>query len=154
MSIRKIAFQSAASVIAIAGVVAAAVLLWPDSEADKAREDGEQVGAAVAALYDADSESEADAALDELTVAIEETRAHAGDAIAEQVAEQEEDLSYAVEGYVGMVESDDEWEADVYETELDYAVDELVNQASDFRETGPEVQQAFWEGVHDGRTTD
>ena len=150
---RSIVLQSIAATVAIAGVVTAGVLLWPDSEADKAREDGENVGAAVAAVYEADSESEAEAALDGLTVAIEDTREHAGDAIAEQVADQEEDLSYAVEGYVGMIEADDEWEADAYEAELDYAVDELANQASDFRETGPEVQQAFWEGVEEGYET-
>ena len=146
----KLITQSVGAVLVIAALAVTAVLVWPDSEADKAREDGESVGTAVAALYDADTESEADAALDELTVAIEDTRAHAGDAIAEQVAAQEEDLSYAVDGYVGTVEADDEWEADVYEAELDYAVDELVDQASDFREQGPEVQQAFWEGVEEG----
>ena len=150
MSTRKLIVPSIGSVLAIAGIVVGALLLWPDSEADKARDDGERVGEAVAAVQAAGSEAEADAALDELTVAIEDTREHAGDSVAEQAADQEQALSYAVEGYVGMVEADDDWEADVYEAELDFAVDDLVDNASDFRAEGPEVQQAFWEGVDEG----
>ena len=147
---RSLVLQSVGGVLAVASITVGAVLLWPDSEADKARDDGERVGEAVAAVQAADSESEADAALDELTIAIQDTRDHAGDAVAEQAADQEEALSYAVEGYVGMVEADDDWEADVYEAELEWAMDDLADNASDFRETGPEVQQAFWEGVEEG----
>ena len=32
-------------------------------------------------------------------------------------------------------------------TELDVALDDLEGQASDSRTQGPEVHQAFWEGV-------
>jgi hypothetical protein len=126
------------------GLVTAAVLaaltvaLWPASEADKARADGEQFGQAVNHLYYADTEAEVDAALAEM------------DEVAEQVAEQEDALVRAADGYVGAVTSDDAFESDLYEAELDVALDDLTSQASDFRAQGPEVHQAFWEGVDEG----
>ena len=139
--------------IAVAALLAAlAIALWPASEADKARDDGEKVGAAVSELYYADTSAEVDAALAELDTAVSDTRAHAGDAVADQVADQEDALSRAADGYVGSVTTDDEWEAELYEAELDTALDDLVDNASDFRGEGPEVQQAFWEGVDDGLT--
>ena len=59
-------------------------------------------------------------------------------------------LSRAVDGFVGANTTDDSFEADLYQTELDVAVDDLSSQASDFRAQGPEVHQAFWEGVDTG----
>lgn len=138
------------------GLVTAAVLaaltvaLWPASEADKARADGEQFGQAVNHLYYADTEAEVDAALAEVDQAVTDTREHAGDEVAEQVAEQEDALVRAADGYVGAVTSDDAFESDLYEAELDVALDDLTSQASDFRAQGPEVHQAFWEGVDEG----
>jgi hypothetical protein len=46
--------------------------------------------------------------------------------------------------------SDDSFSVDVYQAELNTAVDDLAGQADDFRTTGPEVQQAFWDGYQDG----
>jgi len=138
------------------GLLTAAVLaaltvaLWPASEADKARADGEAFGQAVNQLYYADSETEVDAALAEVDQAVSDTREHAGDEVAEQVTEQNDALSRAADGYVGAVTSDDGFESDVYEAELDVALDDLSSQASDFRAQGPEVHQAFWEGVDAG----
>jgi hypothetical protein len=138
------------------GLVTAAVLaaltvaLWPASEADKAREDGEQFGQAVNHLYYADSEAEVDAALAEMDQAVTDTREHAGDEVGEQVAAQEDALARAADGYVGAVTSDDAFESDLYEAELDVALNDLTSQASDFRAQGPEVHQAFWEGVDAG----
>lgn len=131
-------------------LVALTVALWPASEADKARADGEAFGQAVNQLYYADSETEVDAALAEVDQAVGDTREHAGDEVAEQVTKQEDALSRAADGYVGAVTSDDGFESDVYEAELDVALDDLSSQASDFRAQGPEVHQAFWEGVDAG----
>ena len=50
--------------------------------------------------------------------------------------------------------ADDEFEADLYEPELETAVDDLTSNADDFRTTGPEVQQAFWDGYEDGLNGD
>jgi len=88
-----------------------AVHVWPASEADKARDDGEKVGEAVTQLYEAASSADVDAALSELDAAVADTRAHA----------------------TGEV-----------------ALDDLYYQADDFRGQGPEVHQAFWQGVDDG----
>jgi hypothetical protein len=132
----------------VAAVLAAlAVVLWPASEADKAREDGEQVGDAVVQLYNADTSAEVDAALVELDQAVTDTREHAGDEVAEQLDEQADALNRAADGFVGANTTDDAFEADLYQAELDVALDDLSSQASDFRAQGPEVNQAFWEGV-------
>jgi len=141
----------------LGGTVVAALLtaltiaVWPASETDKARADGERYGAAVGDLYDATTPEEADAALSDLHAAAVNTREHAGDAVSDQVARQSDALDRAVDGYVGMRTTDDEFSADVYQAQLDVAVDDLAAQADDFRATGPEVQQAFWDGYRDGR---
>lgn len=140
------------------GALAAAILcvvaiaVWPASEADKARDDGEQLGAAVSQLYNAQSSAEVDAALAEIDTAVSEARAHAGDEVADQVADQQDALARAADGFVGAYTSDDAFEADLYQAELDIALDDLANQAGDFRAQGPDVHQAFWEGVDDGLT--
>ncbi len=137
-----------------ATLVAAAVALWPPSEADKARDDGEQLGEAVTALYYAGSSSEVDAALADVHDAVIDTRDHAGDAAYNQAVDQEDALARAADGFVGSVTADDEFEADLYQAELDVALDDLSTQAADFREQGPEVRQAFWEGYEDGLAID
>jgi ABC-type sugar transport system substrate-binding protein len=139
-----------AAVLALAVVAAATLALWPASEADKARDDGERVGQAVNQLYYADSTTEVDAALDELHGAVADSRDHAGDALGEQVADQEDALSRAADGVVGSLTSESDFDAELYEAELDYALDDLTSQASDFRTNAPEVEQAFWEGVDSG----
>ena len=146
MSIPRIALIA----LVAAALAAVAIAVWPASEADKARDDGEQVGEAVAQLYYADTEAEVDAALADLDEAVTDTREHAGDEVAEQVAEQVDTLERTVDGYVGAVTSEDAFESDLYEAELDVALDDLSTQADDFRTQGPEVGQAFWEGVDEG----
>jgi uncharacterized protein YdbL (DUF1318 family) len=146
MSIPRIALIA----LVAAALAAVAVAVWPASEADKARDDGERVGEAVGELYYAESDAEVDAALAELDEAVTDTREHAGDEVAEQVEEQADALERAVDGYAGAVSSEDAFEADLYEAELEVALDDLSSQASDFRAQGPEVHQAFWEGFEEG----
>ena len=135
----------------VAGALAvAAIALWPASEADKARADGRQFGDAVAQLSGATSTAEVDAALADLDTAVIDTRDHAGDAVAEQAADQQDALARAVDGFVGKTTSSDAFEQDLYDYELDTALDDLSSQADDFRTTGPEVQQAFWDGYETG----
>lgn len=128
----------------------ATIALWPASEIDKARADGEQFGAAVAQLQSATSASEVDAALVEVRDAVAETADHAGDEVAEQVNEQADALDRAVDGFVGERSTTDDWEQEFYQWELDVAVDDLSSNAEEFRTQGPEVQQAFWDGYEDG----
>jgi hypothetical protein len=136
---------------ALAAIAASvAIAVWPASAADQARDDGEQFGQAVSSLYDAQSTVDVDAALADIHTAAVETRDHAGDAVADQVAAQEDALARAAEGAVGSITADDGFEADVYQAELDIAVDDLTSQAEDFRTEGPEVQQAFWDGYETG----
>ena len=135
----------------VAALVVVAIAVWPASEADKAREDGKQVGEAVSSLYGAQTTDEVSAALTDLRTAVSDTRDHATDNVVDQVNDQADALSRAADGFVGSRTSDDSFEADLYQAELDYAVDDLDQQAEDFQNDGPEVQQAFWDGFEDGR---
>ncbi len=137
--------------LALCAVIAvAAVLLWADSAADKARDDGQAVGAAVQQLSTAESQADIDAALAGLDSAITDTRAHAGNAVADQMSAQADALAGAADGAYGAATTDDAWDQELYEAEFQWATDELVDNASDFRAEGPEVHQAFWQGVQDG----
>jgi hypothetical protein len=136
--------------LAAAVLAAATVALWPASEADKAREDGKQLGEAVNQLYYADSTEEVDAALDEVSAAAADSREHGSDALADQVAAQEDALSRAADGYVGALTADNDFDAEVYEVELDYALDDLESQTSEFRTEAPEVHAAYWDGFQEG----
>ena len=127
-------------------LTALAVALWPASNTEQARSDGEALGAAVTALDEADTAAEVDAALLDVRDAAADTRAHAGDAVADQVDDQADALSRAVDGFTGIHQSGDEFEADLYQYELDMALEDLDENAAGFRAEGPEVQQAFWEG--------
>jgi hypothetical protein len=131
-------------------LAAATIAVWPASETEKAYDDGQAFGAAVAQLQAADTTDEVEDALVELDAAAEDTAAHAGDAVYDQVNAQADALSRAADGFVGSVTADDSFEADLYEAELDVAVDDLTDNAEDFRTTGPEVQQSFWDGYDDG----
>ena len=86
--------------------------------------------------------------------AASDTADHAGDAVANQVNDQADALDRAADGFVGSLTADDEFEHDLYQAELDIAVDDLTSQAEDFRTTGPEVQQAFWDGYDTGLTAE
>src|SRR5688572_28051987 len=70
----------------VAIVTAVAIAVWPASAADKARDDGERLGEAVGQLYNAQNAAEVDAALAQMDAAVSETRVHAGEQVAEQVA--------------------------------------------------------------------
>ena len=139
-----------ASLLALAVVATATWALWPASEADRARDDGEQVGQAVSHLYYAESTEEVNDALDELNAAVADTLDHGSDALDEQVSDQADALDRAADGVVGSLTSDSDFDQELYEAELDYALDDLSNQADHFRTNAPEVEQAFWEGVDSG----
>jgi hypothetical protein len=138
----------------VAVLVAVAVAVWPASAADEARDDGERLGEAITGLYYADSTDEVDAALTEVRDATTIAVDHAGDNVDSQVEDQADALSRAVDGFVGVNSADDSFEQDLYQLELDEAAADLESQASDFRSEGPEVEQAFWEGVDEGLTID
>lgn len=140
----------AGGIAVIAAVALLAVALWPASEADKAYDDGHDVGTAVNHLYYADSSDEVDEALVELEDAVVDTREHAGDAVYEQASDQEDALSRAADGFAGVHTSTDSWEVDVYQAELNDALADLDDNAEDFQENAPEVEQAFWDGYEDG----
>ena len=128
------------------------IAVWPASEADKARDDGEQLGQAVSSLYYADSTDEVDAALTDVQDAAADTREHAGDRVDEQLDDTADALYRAADGFVGSHSSDSDFEADLYQAELDDAINDLDDQFNDTREDAPEVEQAFWDGFDSGLT--
>ena len=147
---QSLARRIAGGSLAAATLAAITLAVWPASEADKARADGEALGAAVAQLQAAESSAEADAALEEVRAAAAEAGDNAGDRVADQVSDQADALDRAVNGFVGYYTTDSDWDQALYEYELEVAVDDLAGQAEDFRTEGPEVQQAFWEGYDEG----
>ena len=132
-------------------LTALAIAVWPTSNTDRARNDGEALGAAVTALEEADTQAEVDAALVDIREAAADTREHAGNAVADQVDRQADALERAADGAYGMATAGDEFTSDVYQWELETAVDDLNDNAAGFREEGPDVQQAFWEGYDSAR---
>jgi soluble cytochrome b562 len=144
-------FRWTAGGTGIAAVLATvAIAAWPASAADTARDDGERVGEAVVQVQEAQTTEEVDAGLAELDAAVNEARSHASEELDEQITDQADALDRTVDGFVGAVETDDEFEAELYELQLDDAVNDLADNGEDFRAQGPEVHDAFWEGVEDG----
>jgi hypothetical protein len=131
-------------------VTAVTIAVWPASAADKARADGENLGQAVGALYNAQGAADVDAALADINDALIDTRTHAGDELAEQVDKQADALNRAADGFVGSHTADNDWDQDLYQSELDYAVDDLADNADDFRNQHSEVRTAYYEGFQDG----
>ena len=81
-----------------------------------------------------------------------DTRDHAGDRVDEQLSDTQDALARAADGFAG-AHTTDGWDADLYQAELDIAVDDLADQAQDIREDAPEVEQAFLDGFDSGLTT-
>jgi hypothetical protein len=149
-SSRSLLAKAAAGTGVAALLAAATIAVWPASETEKAYDDGKAFGAAVVQLQSADTYDEVDDALVGLRIAAEDTADHAGSAVHDQVERQADALDRAADGFVGSHTADDPFEADLYQAELDYAADDLVANAEDFRTTGPEVQQSFWDGFDEG----
>jgi acyl-CoA reductase-like NAD-dependent aldehyde dehydrogenase len=139
-----------AALVGLAAIVAVAIAVWPDSAADRARADGEHLGQAVGSLYEAQSPADVDAAFADIHSALDDTRTHAGDELAEQLDKQADALNRAADGFVGSRTSDDGWDQDVYQSELDYAVDDLTGNADDFRDQRSDVRVAYWDGFQNG----
>jgi hypothetical protein len=131
-------------------ITAVTIAVWPASAADKAREDGKHLGQAVGALYEAQGTADVDAAFADINSALDDTRAHASDELSNQVDKQADALNRAADGFVGAHTSDNSWDQDLYQSELDYAVDDLANNADDFQNQHSEVANAYYEGFQDG----
>ena len=140
----------AGGAVLVALITALTIALWPQSEADKARADGENLGSAVAQLRDAETTDDVHDALDDLGDAVHDTRSHASDAVYEQAQSQGDAVYHAVNGFIGTVSAEDDWDQELYEEELDQAVEDLSANAEELRTNAPEVEAAYWEGVQDG----
>jgi hypothetical protein len=138
----------------VAALVAGTIALWPASTVEQARDDGERFGEAVSALYNAQSSDEVDAALGDTASAAVDTRDHVGDDVANHVSDQQDALARAADGFVGTYTADDSWSVDLYQAELNTAVEDFADEAEQFRTTGPEAAQAFYEGVQTGLATE
>jgi hypothetical protein len=89
-----------------------------------------------------------------MRTAAADTREHAGDNVAGQIDDQTDALSRAADGYAGSQTADSGFDRDLYQAELEVAQSDLTSQADEFRTEGPEVQQAFWDGVDSGLNGD
>src|SRR5690242_12317566 len=137
------------AVILAAGTLA----LWPESQTDKARDDGKAFGNAVVALQTADSPDDVDAAMVDLHDAAADTRDHVGDELDSELGKYRDALERAADGFVGERTSDNDWDQDLYHSELQGAVDDLNQQADELATQGPEVRQAFYDGYQEAITS-
>jgi hypothetical protein len=151
---RRLLFWAGGGAGVAAILAAGAIALWPTSTVDQARDDGERFGESVAALYSAQSSEDVDAALADMQSAALDTRDHVSDDVANHVSDQQDALARAADGFVGTHTADDSWSVDLYQAELNTAVEDLADEAEQFRTTGPEAAQAFYEGVQTGLSTD
>ena len=110
------------------------------SPEDEAREDGEQVGAAVRDLYDAQSPEEAANAVTALLTARGDLREDARDHVSTEVQTQAAALRAAGEEFAagGSVE------------DLRASIQEVRAQAEAFGESNDSVVNEFWRGFQDG----
>jgi hypothetical protein len=138
--------------LAVAVAVTAAVIaLWPASAQDTAYDDGQRLGQAVADLRNADTTYEVDDALTDVRHAADDARDHASDELDSQITAQGDALSHALNGFAGAVTTDDgSWDQELYESELDSALDDLATQTDEFRTNAPEVTQSFYAGLQEG----
>jgi hypothetical protein len=146
-----------AAVVGLAAIVAVTIAVGvggAESTADKARADGKHLGQAVGALYEAQSPADVDAAFADIHSALDDTRDHASDELSNQVDQQADALNRAADGFVGAHTSDNSWDQDLYQSELDYAVDDLANNADDFQNQHSEVRGAYWDGFQSGLPSD
>jgi acyl-CoA reductase-like NAD-dependent aldehyde dehydrogenase len=152
---RSSVFRWVAGALGLATLITVVTIaVWPASAADKAREDGKHLGQAVGSLYEAQSQADVEAAFDDMRSALDDTRQHAGDELNKQVDKQADALNRAADGFVGAHSSDNSWDQDLYQSELDYAVDDLANNAGDFQNQHSEVANAYWDGFQDGLPAD
>jgi hypothetical protein len=135
-------------------ITVVAIAVWPASAADKAREDGKHMGQAVGELYNAQSQADVEAAFADMRSSLDDSRQHAGDELNKQVDQQVDALNRAADGFVGAHTSDSSWDQDLYQSELDYAVDDLANNADDFSNQHSEVVNAYWDGFQSGLPSD
>jgi hypothetical protein len=147
---RRLLYWAGGGAGVVAVLVAGAIALWPASTVDKAHDDGVYFGESVALLYNATSSDEADQALANMHDAALDTRQDVGDDVANHIADQQDALVRAADGFAGTYTADDAWSVDLYQAELNNAVDDLTGQAEQFRTTGSEAAQAFYEGVQEG----
>ena len=138
----------------VAALVAGTIALWPASTVEQARDDGVYFGEAVNLLYSAQGADEVDEALATVQDAAMNARDHVSDDVANHIADQQDALARAADGFVGTHTADDAWSVDLYQAELNTAVEDLADEAEQFRATGPEAAQAFYEGVQSGLSTD
>jgi hypothetical protein len=141
----------AGGTLVVAVLTALTIALWPQSDADKARSDGEKFGNAVAELRDAETTSDVHDGLGDLNNAVHDTREHLNDAVSGQASEQGDAIYHTVNGLMGAASTDEgSWDQDLYEEEFDQAVDDFSSNVDEFRTGAPEVTQAFWDGVQSG----
>ena len=144
-------FRWIAGAIGLATLITVvAIAVWPASAADKAREDGKHLGQAVGELYNAHSQADVNAASADIHSALGDSRSHASDELNKHVNKQVDALNRAANGYVGAHTTDSSWDRDVYQSELNYATDDLSYNAKHFRNQRSDVDKAYYDGFRKG----
>ena len=128
------------AVVTIAALAAALALTGcGESPEDEARDQGEQVGESVRALYDAKSAEDAGEAIDDLRGAVEDISEDTRERVRAQVDTQSGSLDVAVEALgAGDTEA------------LQQTAQQIRSQADSFRSGNDSIANEFWHGFEDG----
>jgi len=126
-----------------AAMLALAFAACGESPEDEARDDGEQVGEAVRALFDSESLDQARTALEDVASATDAIDEETRDAVSEQVDTQGAGLSAAVDAIqAGDLDG------------LKSAVQQVRSQADSFQSGEDSVANEFWRGFEEGYDDD
>ena len=127
------------TILAVTAAAALALAACGESPEDEAHEDGEQVGEAVRAMFDATSADQARAAADDLRSAADGLGEDAREHVRDQVEAQGGTLENAAEAFT---------EGDT--AEFRSQIQQVRAQADAFASGNDSVANAFWRGFEDG----
>ncbi|MBJ7330779.1 MAG: hypothetical protein JHC95_12840 [Solirubrobacteraceae bacterium] len=131
--------------LALVGVAAAGLALGAcgSSPEDDARDEGKNIGEAIAEFQTADSAEEAGAAIDDFNKAREQLSEDTRERVADQVETQGLNVQALVQAYTADP-------SDANAQALKNAANELRSQAQAFQSANNSTAVAFWEGVEEG----
>jgi len=132
--------RAAVALMLVAGALAAC----GESPEDQARDDGEDVGAAVRAVADSTSVAEARDNIAKLRDAVKGIDTDTADKVRSQLETQRDTISSTVES-VSQAGSFDE-----AKTAVQGAAQDLRAQADAFRNSSSSIANEFWRGFEDG----
>lgn len=125
-----------------------------DSPEDQARDDGQQAGEAVRALYDANSADQAASAVKDIRAARDDLDSDTRKRVASEVDTQSDALRRAADAYRRGRSATSAQDADAARADLRSAVQEIRSQASGLADQDNSIANEYWRGFVKGYDDD